>query len=62
MSPLILDGYTVAVDTSSTSRDGLVGKIVVAWNPKENALLLSRLISFDRVGRVLWWAGRDDTP
>jgi len=86
MSPLILDGYIVAVDTSSTSRDGLVGKIVIAWNPKEKALLLSRLIRFDHtealvsdqhghrsvllgngshwriVGRVLWWAGRDDTP
>ena len=47
MSPLILDGYVVAVDTSSASRDDLVGKIVVAWNPKEKALLLSRLVRFD---------------
>jgi hypothetical protein len=44
---LILDGYVVAVDTSPASRDDLVGKIVVAWNPKEKALLLSRLIRFD---------------
>ena len=86
MSPLILDGYIVAVDTSAASLDGLIGKIVVAWNPKEKALLLSRLIRFDHtealvsdqrgyrsvllangsnwriVGRVLWWAGRDETP
>jgi transcriptional regulator with XRE-family HTH domain len=86
MSPLICDGYVVAVDTSSTSRDDLIGKIVVAWNPKGKALLLSRLIRFDHtealvsdqrghesvllahgshwriVGRVLWWAGRDETP
>jgi transcriptional regulator with XRE-family HTH domain len=86
MSPLILDGYIVAVDTSPASRDDLVGKIVVAWNPKEKALVLSRLTRFDHtealvsdqrghqpillangsnwriVGRVLWWAGKDDTP
>jgi phage repressor protein C with HTH and peptisase S24 domain len=86
MSPLILDGYVVAVDTSSVSRDHLVGKIVVDWNPKEKALLWSRRIRFDHtealvsdqrgrqsillangshwriVGRVLWWAGRDDMP
>jgi hypothetical protein len=42
MSPLILDGYVVAVDTLSVSRNDRVGKIVVAWNPKEKALLLSR--------------------
>jgi transcriptional regulator with XRE-family HTH domain len=47
MSPLILDGYIVAVDTSSVSRNDLMGKIVVAWNPKEKALLLSRFIRFD---------------
>ena len=86
MSPLILDGYVVAVDTSAASRNDLIGKIVVAWNPKEKALLLSRLIRFDHtealvsdqrghqsvllangshwriVGRVLWWAGRDQIP
>jgi phage repressor protein C with HTH and peptisase S24 domain len=86
MSPLILDGYVVAVDTSAGSRDDLFGKIVVAGNPQEKALLLSRLIRFDHtealvsdqrgyrsvllangspwriVGKVLWWAGRDETP
>ena len=46
MSPLILDGYIVAVDTSETSHDDLVGKIVVAWN-REKGLLVSRLIRFD---------------
>ena len=32
MSPLILDGYIIAVDTSSTENDRLVGQIVVAWH------------------------------
>jgi transcriptional regulator with XRE-family HTH domain len=47
MSPLILDGYLIAVDTSDISRDDLIGKIVVAWNTKEKRLLVSRLIRFD---------------
>ena len=47
MSPLILDGYIIAVDTSDISRDELIGKIVVAWNSKEKRLLVSRLIRFD---------------
>ena len=46
MSPLILDGYIIAVDTSITSHDDLVGRIVVAWN-REKGLLVSRLIRFD---------------
>jgi phage repressor protein C with HTH and peptisase S24 domain len=46
MSPLILDGYIVAVDTSDVSRDDLLGQIVVAWNI-EKGLLVSRLIRFD---------------
>ena len=46
MSPLILDGYIIAVDTSDTARDDLIGKIVVAWN-REKGLLVSRLIRFD---------------
>jgi phage repressor protein C with HTH and peptisase S24 domain len=46
MSPLILDGYIIAVDTSDTAHDDLVGKIVVAWN-REKGLLVSRLIRFD---------------
>jgi phage repressor protein C with HTH and peptisase S24 domain/DNA-binding XRE family transcriptional regulator len=46
MSPLILDGYIVAVDTSSDAVDDLVGQIVVASNT-EKGLLVSRLIKFD---------------
>jgi phage repressor protein C with HTH and peptisase S24 domain len=46
MSPLILDGYLIAVDTSDVSHEDLVGKIVVAWN-REKGLLVSRLIRFD---------------
>ena len=46
MSPLILDGYIIAVDTSDSSRDDLVGKVVMAWN-REKGLLVSRLIRFD---------------
>jgi DNA-binding XRE family transcriptional regulator len=47
MSPMILDGYIVAVDTSEVSRDNLVGQVVVAWNSEDKRLLLSRLIRFD---------------
>jgi len=46
MSPLILDGYIVAVDTADVSHDGLLGQIVVAWS-KEKGLLVSRLLRFD---------------
>ena len=47
MSPSILDGYIVAVDTSEVTRDKLVGQIVVALNSEDRRLLLSRLIRFD---------------
>jgi DNA-binding XRE family transcriptional regulator len=47
MSPLILDGYIIAVDTSEVSRDALVGKIALAWNT-DKGLLVSRLIRFDK--------------
>jgi phage repressor protein C with HTH and peptisase S24 domain len=47
MSPLILNGYIIAVDTSETSRDGLIGRIVVAWNAGEKRLIVSRLMRFD---------------
>jgi transcriptional regulator with XRE-family HTH domain len=47
MSPLILDGYLIAIDTSDVSRDALVGQIVVARNAKDKRLLVSRLIRFD---------------
>jgi transcriptional regulator with XRE-family HTH domain len=47
MSPLILDGYIIAVDTSDISRDRLLGEIVVAWNREKKRLLVSRLVRFD---------------
>ena len=46
MSPLILDGYVIAVDTHDVHHDKLVGQIVVAWNI-EKGLIVSRLIRFD---------------
>jgi DNA-binding XRE family transcriptional regulator len=45
MSPLILDGYIIAVDTSQVARDDLVGEIVVAQHITRG-LLVSRLIRF----------------
>ena len=53
MSPLILDGYIIAVDTSDVSRDDLVGQIVVAWNAEKKQLLLSRLIRFDHIDALV---------
>jgi len=53
MSPLILDGYIIAVDTSNTSRDDLVGKIVVARNAQEKRLLVSRFIRFDHTDALV---------
>lgn len=53
MSPLILDGYIIAVDTSDISPDDLVGQIVVARNTKENRLLVSRLIRFDHTDALV---------
>ena len=46
MSPLILDGYIIAIDTRDVDHDKLVGQIVVAWNA-EKGFLVSRLIRFD---------------
>ena len=46
MSPLILDGYIIAVDTSNVEHDQLVGKVVVAHNEKKG-LVVSRLARFD---------------
>jgi len=40
MSPLILDGYIIAVDTSDTAHGDLIGKIVVAWNREKGLLVL----------------------
>ena len=53
MSPLILDGYIIAVDTSDISRDDLVGQIVVARNTEEKRLLVSRLIRFDHTDALV---------
>jgi len=46
MSPLILDGYILAVDTSDVEHNSVAGQIVVASH-KEKGLLVSRLIRFD---------------
>ena len=46
MSPLILDGYIIAIDTRDVDHDKLVGQIVVAWNA-EKGFLVSRLIRFE---------------
>jgi len=52
MSPLILNGYIIAVDTFDVSYDLLVGKIVLAWNT-EKGLLVSRLIRFDHTDALV---------
>lgn len=53
MSPLILDGYILAVDTSEVSPDRLVGQIVIAWNAEDKRLLVSRLIRFDHTDALV---------
>ena len=53
MSPLILDGYIIAVDTSNISRDDLIGQIVVARNANDKRLLVSRLIRFDHTDALV---------
>jgi phage repressor protein C with HTH and peptisase S24 domain len=53
MSPLILDDYIIAVDTSDVSRDKLLGQIVVARNAMEKRLLVSRLIRFDHTDALV---------
>jgi SOS-response transcriptional repressor LexA/DNA-binding XRE family transcriptional regulator len=52
MSPLILDGYIIAVDTGDAHREPLVGRIVLAWNA-EKGLLVSRLIRFDHTDALV---------
>jgi transcriptional regulator with XRE-family HTH domain len=52
MSPLILDGYIIAVDTSDTENSKLVGQIVVATH-KEKGLLISRLIRFEHMDALV---------
>jgi SOS-response transcriptional repressor LexA len=46
MSPLIHDGYILAVDSSQTDRSRLDGKVVIAWN-KDMGLTVSRLKRYD---------------
>lgn len=53
MSPLILDGYLIAVDTSKSSREKLRGQIVVAWSKKTRQLVVSRLIRFDHTDALV---------
>jgi SOS-response transcriptional repressor LexA len=52
MSPLILDGYIIAVDTLDVHHDRLVGHIVVAWNV-DKGLIVSRLIRFDHTDALV---------
>jgi SOS-response transcriptional repressor LexA len=52
MSPLILHGYIIAVDTSEIDANSLVGQIVVAAH-KERGLLVSRLIRFDHTDALV---------
>jgi len=47
MAPLIQDGYVVAVDSSQIDRNGLNGKIVIAWH-KDVGLTISRLRLYDQ--------------
>jgi phage repressor protein C with HTH and peptisase S24 domain/DNA-binding XRE family transcriptional regulator len=53
MSPLILDGYVIAVDTSAISRESLLGQVVVAWNAEKKRLLVSRLMRFDHIDALV---------
>lgn len=53
MSPLILDGYLIAVDTANNSREKLRGQIVVAWNKENRQLVVSRLIRFDHTDALI---------
>ena len=46
MSPLIQNGYILAVDSSQTEVSDLNGKIVIAWH-RDQGLTVSRLNQFD---------------
>ena len=52
MSPLILDGYVIAIDMLDVHHDKLVGQIVVASNPARG-LIVSRLIRFDHTDALV---------
>jgi SOS-response transcriptional repressor LexA len=56
MSPLIQDGYIVAVDSSQNDQMQLNGKIVIAWH-KDRGLTVTRFRRFDQteVLRSLCW-------
>jgi SOS-response transcriptional repressor LexA len=47
MSPLIYDGYILAVDSGQTDIAELNGKIVIAWH-RDKGLTVSRLRQFDQ--------------
>ena len=53
MSPLILDGCLIAVDTSETAHEKMLGQIVVAWIRDEKRLLVSCLIRFDHTDALI---------
>ena len=53
MSPLIFDGYLIAVDTSETAHEKMLGQIVVAWIRDEKRLFVSRLIRFDHTDALI---------
>jgi phage repressor protein C with HTH and peptisase S24 domain len=52
MSPLILDGYIIAVDTFEIDCENLLGKIVVAYHEKKG-LVVSRLTRFDHTDALI---------
>jgi SOS-response transcriptional repressor LexA len=60
MSPIIINGDIVAVDSSQTNPKGLNGKIVVASH-RENGLSLARFINADGV-HLLEAENRDSAP
>jgi transcriptional regulator with XRE-family HTH domain len=53
MSPLILNGYLIAVDTSKSSREKLRGQIIVAWSKETRQLVVSRLLRFDHTDALV---------
>jgi SOS-response transcriptional repressor LexA len=53
MSPLILDGYIIAVDMSDVPREELLGQIVVAWKTPDKRLLVSRLLRIDHTDALV---------
>lgn len=53
MSPLILDGYIIAVDTGEVRRDKLDGQIVVARNIQEKQWIVSRFKRFDHTDALV---------